>query len=69
MSTERTITVRAADGSLTIAELRAFLAEFDAATPDSTTPGLKPSAMNRLKPKARVTLGGHLKSLTVKVTG
>jgi len=69
VTTERTITVKAADGTLTIAELRAFLEEFDAATPDSTAPGLKPSAANRVRPKARVTFGGHLKSLTVKVTG
>ena len=59
MSTERTITVKAADGTLTIAELRAFLAELDEAA--------RRGEDDTLKPKARVTFGGHLKSLTVKV--
>jgi len=66
MSTEHTITKKAADGRLTIAELRQFLAEFDAAAaagPDTD------GRVRLLKPKARVTFGGHLKSLTVKVTG
>lgn len=68
MSTERTITVKASDGTLTIAELRRFVKEFDeAARPQPPGPGVP--AVNALKPKARVTFGGHLKSLTVKVTG
>lgn len=62
MSTEHTITVKAQrddgrDGSeLTIADLRQFLAQVD---PNA--------ANNALKPKARVTFGGHLKSITVTV--
>jgi hypothetical protein len=68
MSTEKTITVKAADGALTIAELRRFVEEFDKAA-DPKPPGAGVPAVNGLKPKARVSFGGHLKSITVKVQG
>jgi hypothetical protein len=65
MSTEHTITVKAQRGdgsdlgvSLTIADLREFLAS------------VEPTAANgALKPKARVSLGGKIKSITVTVPG
>ena len=57
MSTQRTITVKAPDGALTISDLRAFLAEFDKAT----------AASDGLKPKARVSFSGRIKSITVTV--
>lgn len=65
MATERTITVKAADGQLTMAELQAFLAEFDSAT--AQTPGPDVAAVIALKPKARVSFGGRLKSVTVTI--
>jgi hypothetical protein len=63
VSTEHTITKKAADGSgLTVTDLRDFLAEFDkAASPDPAT--------EALKPKARVGFGGGIKSITVTVPG
>ena len=68
MSTEHTITVKAADGALTIAELRRFVEEFDqAADPKPPAPVLP--AANGLKPKARVGFGSHVKSITVTVPG
>ena len=66
MSTDHTITVKAPDGTLTIAELRAFLEEFDKGTGEG---GIYPGFHDALKPKARVTFGGHVKSLTVTVPG
>jgi hypothetical protein len=60
VSTEKTITVKAADGTLTMAELRAFVAGFDEVAVADVDQDV-------IKPKARVSLGGHLKSLTVKV--
>ena len=66
MTTERTITVKAADGALTIAELRRFVEEFDQAA-DPKPPGPGVPAVNGLKPKARVGFGGHVKSITVTV--
>ena len=59
MSTEKTITVKAADGTLTIAELRAFVDEA----------GKAGSEDDALKPKARVSFGGGIKSVTVTVPG
>jgi hypothetical protein len=73
MSTDHTITVKAQrddgrdGGELTMAGLRQFLEEFDKATAD--TPGPAADATEALKPKARVSFGGHVKSLTVTVPG
>lgn len=65
MSTEHQITKRAADGGLTIAELRQFLDEFDktTATPEYPVNGYG------LKVKARVSFGGGLKSVSVTIPG
>lgn len=65
MSTEHTITKKAADGTLTIAELRQFLDEFDkaAVTPEYPVNGYG------LKPKARVSFSGGIKSISVTVPG
>ena len=65
MSTEHVITKRAADRTLTIAELRQFLDEFDKA---ATTPEY-PVAGYGLKVKARVSFGGGLKSISVTIPG
>lgn len=68
MATEHTITVKAQrddgrdGGGLTIARLRQFLEEFDKATADTAGP-----AADALQPKARVTFGGRIKSITVTV--
>ena len=64
MSTDTTITVKAADGSLTIAELCAFLAAFDEAgrRADAAPP-------DGLILKARVGFRGGIKSITVTVPG
>ncbi len=59
MSTERTITVKAADGTLTMAELRAFAAAFGEAA--------KRGEDGELRPKARVGFRGGIKSITVTV--
>ena len=61
MGTERTITVKAADGTLTMAELRAFIAGFDEAA--------KRDQDGDLRPKARVGFRGGIKSVTVTVPG
>jgi hypothetical protein len=64
MSIEHEITKHAAEGSLTIAELRQFVDEFDVSTradPDRDPGGLKP--------KVRSGLGGGIKSITVKIPG
>lgn len=66
MSTQRTITVKAADGTLTMADLRAFLDQFDKGTGED---GVYTGFHDALKVKARVSLGGHLKSVTVTVPG
>jgi len=66
VATERTITVKAAGTSLTMAALRQFLEEFDKSTPEG---GYHPGFHDELRPKARVTFGGHLKSITVTVPG
>lgn len=65
MSLEHEITKRAADGTLTIADLREFLDEFDKATATSGPP----SYTGTFKPRARVSFGGGLKSVTVTVPG
>jgi hypothetical protein len=73
MATEHTITVKAQrddgrdGGGLTIARLRQFLEEFDKATADPAAPQVALAAVNALKPKARVTFGGQIKSITVTV--
>ena len=64
MATERTITVRATGGAMTIAALRAFLDQFDKSTGEGS---VYPGFHDELKPKARVSLGGHIKSITVTV--
>jgi len=61
VTTERTITVKAADGTLTMAELRAFVAGFDEAA--------KRDQDGTLTPKARVRFSGRIKSITVTVPG
>ena len=65
VSTEHKITKHAADGSLTISDLREFLDEFDKAAAASGPP----SHTGAFKPKARVTFGGGLKSVTVTIPG
>lgn len=65
MSLEHEITKRAADGTLTIGELREFLDEFDKATATSGPP----SYTGSFKPRARVSFGGGIKSITVTVPG
>jgi hypothetical protein len=66
MSVEHEITKRAADGTLTIPELRQFLDEFDKATPPGTSPYPGGEA---LKLKARVAFGGGIKSIRVTIPG
>lgn len=66
MSTEHQITKRAADGTLTVPELREFLDELDKAA--SPVPGVTVSAYG-LKVKAWVTFGGGIKSITVTIPG
>jgi hypothetical protein len=65
VSVEHEITKRAADGTLTIGELRQFLEEFDkpAVTPECLVNGYG------LKVKARVTFRGGLKSVSVTIPG
>lgn len=65
MSLDHQITKRAADGSLTIAELRQFLDEFDkaAATPEYPVNG------HGLKPKVRSGFSGGIKSISVTIPG
>lgn len=65
MSLEHEITKHAADGSLTIAELRQFLDEFDKAsvTPEHPVNGYG------LKVKVRSGFNGGIKSITVKIPG
>jgi hypothetical protein len=65
VSLDHQITKRAADGTLTIAELREFLAEFDRATATSGPP----SYTGSFKPKARVSFGGGIKSISVTIPG
>jgi hypothetical protein len=64
MGAEHQITRKAADGTLSIAELRQFLDEFDKSAVPSSAP-----EMNGLRPKARVSFGGGLKSITVTIPG
>jgi hypothetical protein len=65
MSVDHEITKRAADGTLTIAELRQFLDEFDkaAATPEYPANG------HTLKVKVRSGFSGGIKSIAVKIPG
>lgn len=65
MSIQHEITKKAADGSLTAAELREFLDEFDKAAA-GTGP---PSHTGAFKPKVRVAFGGGIKSITVTIPG
>lgn len=67
MSTEHVITKKAADGTLTMDELRQFLDEFDKAV--SPGPGPRFPGLDGLKPKARIARGGGIKSVTVTVPG
>jgi hypothetical protein len=65
MSAEHQITKKAADGTLTIAELREFLAEFDRlGAPGSAAP--LPAG---LKPKVRSGFSGTIKSISVTIPG
>lgn len=65
MSTEHQITKKAAEGALTIAELREWLAEFDRlGAPGSASP--LPEA---LRPKVRTGFSGAIKSISVTVPG
>ncbi len=64
MSAEHQITKRTALGSLTIADLRQFLDEFDKAAAPSSAPEL-----NGLKVKARVSFSGTIKSISVTIPG
>jgi hypothetical protein len=52
MATDRTVTVNAADGKLTLGELRSFIGEMDQAGAADTTPV-----------QGRVTFGGWLKEI------
>jgi hypothetical protein len=65
MSSEHQITRKAADGTLTIADLREFLDEFDKAAAGSGPP----SFTGAVKPKARVGFSGGIKSITVTIPG
>jgi hypothetical protein len=67
MSTEHQITRKAADGTLTIAELREFLAEFDKTATDAERPALGNGYA--IRPKARVGFSGGIKSITVTIPG
>jgi hypothetical protein len=58
VSTEHQITKRAADGSLTIADLREFLAQIEQ-TADS----------NHAVPKVRSGFSGTIKSISVTIPG
>ncbi|HMG61660.1 MAG TPA: hypothetical protein VK599_01815 [Streptosporangiaceae bacterium] len=65
MSTEHQITKKAADGTLTIGELREFLAEFDRlGAPGSASP-----LPGSLKPKVRAGFSGGIKSISVTIPG
>jgi hypothetical protein len=63
MSMEHEITKRSADGTLTIADLREFLDEFDKAAAGSGPP----SHTGAFKPKARIAFGGGVKSISVTI--
>lgn len=67
MSTEHSITKRAADGSLTVLELKQFLDEFDKAAAVGTA-NPAPGGYG-LKVSARVNFRGGIKSITVTVPG
>lgn len=58
MTTEHQITKRAAGGTLTIADLREFLATIEQ-TADN----------NHAVPKARISFGGGIKSISVTIPG
>ena len=58
MSTEHTITKRAADGPLTVADLREFLATIE-----------QTAGNNNAVPKARIAFGGGIKSISVTIPG
>lgn len=58
MSLEHEITKRAKDGSLTIAELREFLATIE-----------QTAGSNHAVPKVRSGFSGGIKSITVKIPG
>lgn len=67
MSTEHTITKRAALGALTVAELREFLAEFD----ETPARSLAEAGLGKdgLRLKARVNFSGGIKSISVTIPG
>ena len=67
MGVDHVITKRAADGTLTIAELREFLAEFDKAATEAERPALKNGYA--IKPKVRAGFGGGIKSISVTIPG
>jgi hypothetical protein len=67
MGTEHVITRKAADGTLTIPELREFLAEFDKAA-DPGAPGVTVNA-DGMRVKARVGFSGGIKSISVTIPG
>lgn len=65
MSIEHEITKKAAEGGLTIADLREFLEEFDKAT---ATAG-PPSHTGTYRPKVRAGFSGGIKSISVTIPG
>ena len=65
MSTEHQITKRAADGTLSLGELREFLAECD----KLGAPGSAEPLPASLKPKVTTGFRGQVKSITVTVPG
>jgi hypothetical protein len=58
VSTEHQITRRAADGPLTVADLREFLATIE-----------QTAGNNNAVPKARIAFGGGIKSISVTIPG
>jgi hypothetical protein len=74
VTTEHVITKKAADGTLSIAELRQFLEEFDkAAGPAHSLTATDGTDVilgyHNLKPTVRASFSGGIKSITVTVPG
>jgi hypothetical protein len=67
MSSEHQITRKAADGTLTMADLREFLDEFDKAASTAGRPALGNGY--GVKPAARIAFGGGIKSISVTIPG
>jgi hypothetical protein len=66
-SAEHQITKRAADGTMSIAELREFLTEYE--TVAAVPAGELGLGTGGAKPKARIAFGGGVKSITVTIPG